>query len=119
VGVGTLLFDLALLYVATTILSIPYYISTPVSFFIAVSINYAISRSHVFKETVRSWHGGYAYFILVAVGGAVLTTGLVIGLVTYFHLYYLVARVLVASIVGMGNYLINLHFNFKVAGTHA
>jgi putative flippase GtrA len=118
VGVGTFGFDLALLYVATSVVGIPYYISTPGAFLIAVSANYAISRRIVFTKTQRAWHHGYAYFAVVAMIGAVATTSLVAFLVSFFGLYYLTARILVAGLVGIGNYLFNLFFNFKVAGNH-
>ncbi len=118
VGASTLSFDLVLLYIATSLLGFPYYISTPASFLIAVSINYFISRRYVFKGTERAVHHGYAYFIGVALLGAFITTSLVALLVTSLHLYYLLARILVAGIIGIGNYLFNLHLNFKVAGIH-
>jgi len=84
----------------------------------AVTINYFISRRFVFKGTERRIHHGYAYFIVIAILGAVLTTSLVAFLVSFAHLYYLLARVLVAGIIGIGNYLFNLHLNFRVAGNH-
>jgi putative flippase GtrA len=118
IGVGTLLIDLALLYLATTYLHIPYYIATGLSFLIAVSINYSLSRAHIFRGTERSWHRGYLYFALIGIGGALLTTALVVLLVSTFGLYYIFARILVAGIVGIVNYLSNLYFTFKVAGTH-
>ena len=118
VGVSTFLLDLAMLYGAVHFVGIPYYIATPISFLLAVSCNYAISRSFVFRETKRSWGTGYAYFIFVALAGAAATTALVSALVVSFDLFYLYARVLVAGIVGITNYLINLHLNFKVVGTH-
>lgn len=118
VGVSTLSFDLVLLYIATELLHIPYYVSTAGAFLIAVSINYFISRAHVFKGTERAIHHGYAYFIAVALLGAFLTTSLVTLLVSFVHLYYLFARVLVAGFIGIGNYLFNLYVNFRVAGKH-
>ncbi|MDB5236913.1 MAG: GtrA family protein [Parcubacteria group bacterium] len=118
VGGGTLLFDLCLLYSATSIFGVPYFLSTPGAFLIAVSINYFISRRYVFKGSERLIHHGYAYFILVALAGAAVTTLSVAALVSALHLYYLLARILVAGIIGIGNYLFNLHLNFKVAGKH-
>lgn len=118
VGVSTLAFDLLLLAALTQLLSVPYYLSTPFAFLIAVSINYALSRTLVFRGTERAIHHGYAYFILIALAGALLITGAVYVLVTYAALHYLVARILVAGVVGIGNYLTNLHWNFKVAGIH-
>jgi len=107
-----------MLYVAVSLIHIPYYIATPCTFLIAVSCNYALSRRFVFKGTGRSWHGGYMYFGVVAVSGAIVTTALVSILVSFFGLYYLFARVIVAGIIGMGNYLFNLYLNFKVVGKH-
>ncbi len=119
VGVSTFLFDLALLYVAVSILKFPIYIATPATFLIAVSCNYAVSRKLVFKGTTRGWTNGYVYFAIVAIGGAFVTTALVEVLVTYLGLFYIVARVAVAGIVGVLNYLFNLYLNFKVVGQHA
>lgn len=118
VGVSTLLLDLGMLYIAVSIIGIPYYFATPCSFLIAVSCNYILSRRLVFKGSARTWHGGYAYFIIVALLGAAVTTGSVAVLVSLFGLYYLFARVIVAGVVGIGNYLFNLYVNFRVAGKH-
>ncbi len=118
VGVSTLTFDLLLLAFLTQMLHIPYYVGTPISFLVAVSINYVVSRKYVFAGTERSVHHGYAYFILIAGAGALFITGAVYVLVTYLGLYYLVARILVAGVVGVFNYLSNLHLNFNVAGKH-
>lgn len=118
VGVSTFLLDLAMLYAATSVCGIPYLVTTPVSFLIAVSLNYMLSRKIAFPETERSWHVGYAYFMIVAVIGAVATTGMVAVLVAYAGLFYLTARIIAATLVGFGNYLFNLHVNFDVAGRH-
>lgn len=118
IGVSTFLLDLAVLFLAVTYAHIPYYIATPGAFLIAVSINYHFSRRHVFHQTDRSYHHGYAYYAMIAIAGATLTTSLVALLVSSFGLFYLTARVITAGVIGMGNYLINLYFNFNVAGKH-
>lgn len=118
IGVSTLLFDLMLLAGLTELVGVPYYIATPFAFLIAVSINYALSRMHVFRGTMRPVHHGYLYFIALACLGAFVTTSGVAALVSFFGLYYLFARVLIAGFVGVANYLLNLHFNFRVAGHH-
>ncbi len=118
VGGSTFAFDLLLIYLMTEFLGVPYWASTAIGFVIAVSVNYFVSRRFVFKGTERKVHHGYLYFISVAGGGAFLVTAAVAGLVATFALHYLLARVLVACVMGMANYLFNLHFNFKVAGHH-
>lgn len=116
VGVSTFLLDLAMLYTATSIIGIPYYIATPCTFFIAASINYTISRQFVFKGTKRPILRGYEYFILIALCGALVTTFGVTMFVTYLGIYYIYARIVMSGIVGTGNYLLNLFLNFRVAG---
>lgn len=118
VGGSTFAFDLVLIWIMTELFGVPYQISTALGFLIAVSINYLLSRTFVFKGTERRIHHGYVYFILFAGGGALLITGAVTFLVAFFALHYLVARVLVACVVGFANYLFNLHVNFRVAGHH-
>jgi len=117
VGFGTFLFDLSLLFMATSA-GVPYFLATPVTFLIAVSINYAISRHYVFKGTERPISHGYMYFASIAFLGAIVTTTLVVALVQYLALHYVLARIIVAGIIGIAGYLFNLHFNFKVAGKH-
>ena len=118
VGVSTLAFDLLLLAGLTELLHVPYYIGTPLAFLVAVSINYALSRKFVFKGTERPVHHAYLYFIVIAAAGAAAITGAVYVLVTYLGVYYLIARIGVAGVVGLVNYLSNLHLNFRVAGKH-
>ncbi len=118
VGGTTFGADLLLLFLVTEYLGVPYYIATPGAFLLAVSANYLISRHFVFRGTTRTHTVGYSVFIGAALLGALVTTAGVALLVSYAHLYYLVARVLVAVCVGMGNYLFNLFLNFKVVGLH-
>lgn len=118
VGGSTFAFDLLLLFVVTEYAGVPYYLATPGAFLVAVSINYLISRRFVFRGTKRTHTVGYPYFITVALVGAGVTTLGVTLLVTYLGLYFIVARVLTALVVGMGNYLFNLIYNFKVVDVH-
>ncbi|MEK7511269.1 MAG: GtrA family protein [Patescibacteria group bacterium] len=118
VGVTTLAFDLLLLAFVIEVGNVPYYTAVPICFAIAVSINYLISRHVVFHGTTRNFHTGYLYFLLSAAGGAVLTTSGVAVLIEFLGVHYLPARLAVAGVVGIANYLLNLHFNFRVVGVH-
>jgi|SRR3989344_2308130 len=118
VGISTLAFDLLLLAFVIEVGGVPYYMAVPLCFAIAVSINYLISRHHVFRGTSRNFHTGYLYFLIAAAGGAVLTTSGVAFLIEFLGVHYLPARLAVAGVVGMANYLLNLHFNFRVVGLH-
>ncbi len=116
VGGGTFLFDLVLLFLFTDYLGINYVIAAGVAFAIAVSINYFISRRFVFKGTQRTLGRGYVNFLMIAGGGITFVMLMMYVLVSIFNAPYLVARVMVAGVTGVFNYLLNLYVNFKVAG---
>lgn len=118
VGVSTLTLDLLFLAFMTELLGVTYLVAVPIAFLTTATLNYALSRKHVFKGTTRGVHHGYAYFITLASLGATVTTLGTAFFVEYVGFYYLFARVFVAGFVGTANYLINLHYNFKVAGHH-
>lgn len=118
VGGTTFLIDLLLLYLLIDYLHIYYVQATALAFGIAVSINYFVSRRFVFTGTRRSVHAGYAIFLLIAGAGMVAVTGLMVVFVEVLHLPYLPARIMIAGIVGLWNYGMNLYVNFKVAGKH-
>lgn len=118
IGSGTFLFDLLLLYIFTDILGVGYVTSAGVSFLIAVSCNYLLSRKLVFSETTRGHREGYVYFLAIALSGLALVTGSMYILVEYLGVHYLVARVFVSGVTGIWNYTMNLLFNFKITETY-
>lgn len=118
VGFLTFCFDLLLLVLFIEVFGIPFFIATPLCFAIAVSANYVLSRLHVFPGTARSLHAGYAYFLIAGGAGAIASTSGVALLVLYGGFHYFPARIMVAALVGMANYLFNLRFNFRVMGLH-
>ena len=115
IGCGTFIGDLLLLYIFTDWLNIHYVLAAGIAFLIAVSVNYLISRQVVFKGTKRGRVTGYVYFLIIAGIGLMFVTGGMYALVEWFGMYYVLARILVACITGVWNYLMNLFFNFKVA----
>ncbi len=116
VGVSTFLFDLFLLYFFIDFLKIYYVYATATAFGIAVSINYVLSRRFVFHGTLRSAHAGYGIFILIALVGLGAVTGLMVFFVEVLHMNYFPSRIIIAGMVGMWNYVMNVYVNFKVAG---
>ena len=118
VGVSTFLFDLLLLYCLVTFLSVNYMIATGLAFFVAVSMNYFISRRYIFSKTNTFFKKGYFTFILFALFGISLTVSGMYILVSILGVYYLLARCFMSSCVGIINYLSNLYLNFKVSGNH-
>jgi putative flippase GtrA len=118
VGVSTFIFDLVLLSIFIDIFLWNYVLATGAAFTIAISVNYFFSRRYVFKETLRSFYAGYVAFMVIAsigIGIAMLGMALMVGV---FNFHILDSRIIIAGVVGIWNYLINLYFNFKVADKH-
>jgi putative flippase GtrA len=118
-AVGGSTFGLDLLLMAGFLkLGMSYPLATYTAFLIAVSINYTLSRQLVFRGTRRSVEVGYINMVLAAALGAFLTMSLTMGVVKVTDLNALAARLPVAVMIGIGNYLFNLYVNFRVAGRH-
>ena len=116
VGVLTFGLDLCILYVLTEVFHVFYLYAIAVGFTVGITVNYTICRPWVFKHTERTLHLGYWYFVgagFVALLVILSSVGLLVGT---FGVPLFVARVIVSGIVGYGNYLMNLYWNFKVVG---
>ncbi len=118
IGVGTFAFDLLLLSLFTELLHWNPIFSAGVAFLVAVTINYALSRSLIFKGSQRPVHHGYAIYLLITGVGLTAVTGLMAVFVSVLDWHYVPSRILVAAAVGVWNYLMNLYVNFRVAGKH-
>jgi putative flippase GtrA len=116
VGGSTFLFDLSLLWIQIEKFQVYYLYAAVSSFLIAVSVNYFLSRRWVFKGSQRRLATGYLYFLKTAAAGALATGFLMWLFCTATHGPYLLIRIIIAAIIGMGNYLIHLYLNFRVAG---
>ncbi len=116
VGVCTFTFDLILLFLFIDVLHIHYVFSASIAFIIATSTNYVISRRYVFPGSERSVHEAYLIFVSIGGVGLLFIASLMYLLVGVFGLHYMVSRVMVASVVGVWNYAMNLYVNFRVAG---
>ena len=116
IGLSTFSLDLCILYFFLRVFETPFYPTVVGAFVLAASINYAISRMWVFAGTRRGVLAGYINFLGVALFAGLLISFLVWFLVQYTGIEYLYARVVVAAVVGLGNYLFNLVINFNVLG---
>lgn len=118
VGVSTFGIDLTLLWSLTEYGHIHYAVATPIAFFVSVSLNFFLSRRFAFRESDRGVASGYGLFLGFAGVGMVSTTFLMWILIEYAAWNIAIARIAIASVVGMGNYLANLYLTFRVAGKH-
>ena len=117
-GLSTFFLDMALLWWLTDIMKMHYVLAAALAFLLAVAGNYAFSRAYVFHGTLRSVHAGYLGFNLIAGSGFLAVIIILPLLVEVWGWNYLVARTVIAGVVGLWNYFLNLYVNFKVAGKY-
>lgn len=115
-GIITFFFDLSLLFIFTDLLNIHYILSAIIAFIVALSINYQISKRYVFYGSLRSDLAGYIFFLLIGLVGIIIITISLYVFVDILHLHYITSRIIIASVVGIWNYLMNLYVNFRIAG---
>lgn len=118
VGGAAFALDLVLLFLFTDALGWPPVLSAAVAFVLAVSLNYVLSRYFVFKGTTRGFAAGYAGFLVIALSGLGIVTGMMHVFVDILAWNYLLSRISIALFTGIWNYLLNLYFNFRVAGSN-
>jgi len=112
-GTATTFLDFILLYSLTDLVGIYYLYSGMISYTISTSSNYYINRKWGFKETKRHFFHGYLYFIAFALIGLVVNTALFAFAVEILSLNYLIARLIIAMIVGIWNFLMNRYVTFR------
>lgn len=114
VGGSTLILDFCILFSLVHWARWQYLVAAGTSFVIAVSVNYFISRRFVFPDSARPVASGYAFFFSIAGAGLAVLLLLMALFVGVFHWNYLVARLVIASVVGIWNYLMNLRVTFRI-----
>ena len=118
IGTTTFVLDLGLLYLFNDFFNLNYLFSAGVASLISVSINYYFARKILFSKTNRKFDHGYYYFILITGIGLIFIILLMALLVEVFNLDPFTSRISIAGVIGMWNYLMNLFFNFKMAGKY-
>ena len=117
-GISSFGLDLVLLYLFVHALKVPYLFAVPLSFLIAVSVNYSICRAWVFRGTTRSLHVGYLYFLLILSSSLLIIEGIVASGVEFLGLNLYLVRTIASLIAGLWSFYLNLRFNFKMIQMH-
>lgn len=93
-----------------------YLLATIVSFLVANGLGYFSARWLVFEGTQRGARVGLLYFLAIAGLSAFAVMVLMWVSVSVLHIQVILSRINSAAIVGVGGYLLNLVFNFRLAG---
>lgn len=114
IGIATFLFDLLLISFFARTLGFPDLLAVAVAFVIAATINYSINRCWAFHKTMREIVAGYAYFFMIVSVALVLTLIGTYLLTTYTELSLLLSRIVVATAIGLGNFLAQSLITFRL-----
>jgi len=113
VSCGIFAFDLALLWLLVEQAGMGKVWAAVVAFIVANSIHYGFGRSWIFRGTDRAFASGYAYFLVNAAIGLVITIALFAAIIRWTPVNYLVARVLVSVVSGLTVFVLNAVLNFR------
>lgn len=105
--------DVALLWALVEHAGVTYIPAATVSFLVAITVHYVLSRTWVFRGTERGVARGYVYFLLNAGIGLTITLAAFAALLQFTELFYLIARALASVAAGVVVFFLNAVFNFK------
>lgn len=114
IGVLSFVIDLTLLYLLTEHVNIPYLGSATCAFIIATLLQYVFVRKQAFKESKRSHDQGYSSFMALSLFNLLIMLVALSLAVETLHLNYLVARIVIATLVGIWNFFATSKFVFNV-----
>jgi putative flippase GtrA len=115
ISLPTFLTDLGLLFLLVRYAHLNYLVATVVAFLVANGLSYFLARWLVFVGTNRGVRAGLVYFLAIAALSAFALMPLMWLSVSVFRVDVILSRIVAASIVGVGGYMLNLMFNFRVA----
>lgn len=113
VSCGVFAVGLGILYALVRWYGFPEVPAAGVGFVIGNTLHYALGRAWIFRGTDRGRASGYAYFLLNATVGLVVTLALFAALLAWTPMNYLIARVVVSVFAGLIVFGLNAVLNFK------
>ena len=112
VSIFVFLIGLGLLWLMVERLGVPKVPAAAASFLVSNSLHYVFGRAWIYRGTERKAAAGYAFFLLNAVVGLVITVG-VFAAVVSLGLHYIAARVIASIFAGLALFILNAFFNFR------
>lgn len=112
VSIGVFAFGLGLLWLLVEQFAVPKLPAAGVSFIAANTIHYVFGRTWIYRGTKREVASGYAYFIVNAVVGLIVTL-LLFGAFLALGLNYILARVVTSIFAGLILFVLNAVLNFR------
>jgi putative flippase GtrA len=105
--------DIAILWLLVELTPVTYLPAAAIGFLIAMSVQYVISRIWVFPDSDQGIAKGYAYFLVNAGVGLVITLAVFAAFIWWVEIHYLLARLIASAVAGIAVFFLNAVFNFK------
>jgi putative flippase GtrA len=112
VSIGVFTFGLGLLWLLVEQVAMDELPAAAISFIAANTIHYAFGRAWIYHGTDRKVVAGYAYFIVNALVGLVVTLALFAAFLAV-GMHYIVARIITSIFAGLVLFLLNAVLNFR------
>ena len=106
--------DFVILLLLVDFANIFYLEAAGVSFVIATTLHYFVARRWGFKGTSRAQGEGYLFFLAFGAISLGLTLVLMALIVEDFGWYYLLAKIVVATIIGIINFFAHYYLTFRL-----
>ena len=104
---------LAILWALVEIGGVDKLLAAAIGFIVGNSIHYVFGRAWIYRGTERGVASGYAYFLVNAGIGLIITISLFAAFLQWTSINYLVARVLVSVFAGLAMFVLNAVLNFR------
>lgn len=112
VSMAVFTLGLTMLWVMVEDLSVAKVPAAALSFLASNSIHYWLGRAWIYRGTDRTPGRGYAYFLLNAVVGLIVTISLFAAFIA-IGLHYIVARIVASIFAGLALFVLNAVLNFR------
>lgn len=111
-GGTTMLLDFLILITLVEKIGLHYIAAAVTGFLVAHTLHYTINRKWAFRDTKTRLMKGYEYFMAFGIGNAFLLALLMSLLVGHFGIYYLLAKVICLTTLGVANFVLNYVITF-------
>lgn len=112
-GLIVIFVDFAVLYALVDLFFMEVVLSSAIAFALANITSFVLNKFWTFKNKSRAFMKIYFKFLLVSLIGLAMTVSLMYCFVKIVGLWYIAAKVLVAGIVVIWNFLANQFWTFK------
>ncbi len=114
IGATATIIDLSGLYIFVEYANFSVIPAAVLSFLIANITSFLLNKNWTFQNTSKNYRKQYIKFLIVSLGGLLLTVGFMSVFVNIFKIWYMLAKILTSLVVMFWNFLGNKLWTFKL-----